>query len=240
MAAGDMIKCSTMLSKIVCGSNSAKTQNSHLSAGSARSGAPNGIPMREASQMWPRAVDLMLHHMLNEGSFQMPPLNGQIHIVGNGPLLRTRVTQRRFAQTHPDQLYFDGYFRAPDGTRVQAQVNKGHRIVRKLMITPGMRMLDIGCGVAQTFARRYRAKIFGITLSALHWVADMKAWRLHRSSALRHWPNRFEADQYKILALIDDRLLRICRFYFASCEQTFRPAVSPTRPSLHQSKISPR
>lgn len=67
-----------------------------------------------------------------------------------------------------DRQYSCGYFRDPDDTLEQAQVNKKRHIARKLMIEPGMRVLDIGCGwggMARTLAREYGANVLGITLS---------------------------------------------------------------------------
>mgnify|MGYP000108787164 FL=1 len=67
-----------------------------------------------------------------------------------------------------DRQYSCGYFRNPDDTLEQAQIDKKHHIARKLMIAPGMRVLDIGCGwggMARTLARDYGAKVLGITLS---------------------------------------------------------------------------
>ena len=67
-----------------------------------------------------------------------------------------------------DRQYSCGYFRNPDDTLEQAQINKKHHIARKLMIAPGMRVLEIGCGwggMARTLARDYGAKVLGITLS---------------------------------------------------------------------------
>ena len=67
-----------------------------------------------------------------------------------------------------DRQYSCAYFRDPDDTLEQAQDHKKHHIARKLMIAPGMRVLDIGCGwggMARTLARDYGAHVLGITLS---------------------------------------------------------------------------
>lgn len=67
-----------------------------------------------------------------------------------------------------DRQYSCGYFHDPDDTLEQAQAAKKHHIARKLMIEPGMRVLDIGCGwggMARTLARDYGAVVLGITLS---------------------------------------------------------------------------
>lgn len=108
-------------------------------------------------------------------------------------LMQTRVALRRYSQNNAawrakrnvahhydlsgalydlfldaDRQYSCGYFRHPDDTLEQAQTNKKHHIARKLDITPGMRVLDIGCGwggMARTLARDYGARVLGITLS---------------------------------------------------------------------------
>jgi cyclopropane-fatty-acyl-phospholipid synthase len=67
-----------------------------------------------------------------------------------------------------DKQYSCAYFRTPQDTLDQAQLQKKHHIARKLLIEPGMRVLDIGCGwggLALTLARDYGARVLGITLS---------------------------------------------------------------------------
>lgn len=67
-----------------------------------------------------------------------------------------------------DRQYSCGYFRDPDAALDQAQIDKKTHIARKLMIEPGMTVLDIGCGwggLALTLAKEYGAKVVGITLS---------------------------------------------------------------------------
>ncbi|MCI5084351.1 MAG: cyclopropane-fatty-acyl-phospholipid synthase family protein [Rhodovulum sp.] len=65
-------------------------------------------------------------------------------------------------------LYTCAYFRDIDDTLEQAQDNKKHHIAKKLLIKPGMRVLDIGCGWGElgvTLARDYGANVVGVTLS---------------------------------------------------------------------------
>ncbi|OYV25827.1 MAG: hypothetical protein B7W98_03595, partial [Parcubacteria group bacterium 20-58-5] len=50
----------------------------------------------------------------------------------------------------------------------EAQRAKKHHVAAKLLIEPGMRVLDIGCGwggLALTLARDYGARVLGVTLS---------------------------------------------------------------------------
>ncbi len=51
---------------------------------------------------------------------------------------------------------------------------------------------------------------------------DLEVWRLHYAETLRHWHERFVANQDRARALYDDRFCRMWRFYLKACEQTFR------------------
>jgi len=67
-----------------------------------------------------------------------------------------------------DRQYSCAYFARPDMTLDAAQTAKKHHIARKLLIAPGMSVLDIGCGwggLALTLARDYGARVTGVTLS---------------------------------------------------------------------------
>ncbi|MGB3244773.1 MAG: cyclopropane-fatty-acyl-phospholipid synthase family protein [Sulfitobacter sp.] len=67
-----------------------------------------------------------------------------------------------------DRQYSCAYFRHPDDTLEQAQQQKKAHIAHKLLLKPGMKVLDIGCGwggLALTLARDYNVTVQGITLS---------------------------------------------------------------------------
>ena len=67
-----------------------------------------------------------------------------------------------------NRQYSCGYFRGPDDSLDQAQRNKLEHITRKLLIQPGQRVLDIGCGwgtLARHIHRATGASVTGITLS---------------------------------------------------------------------------
>jgi len=73
---------------------------------------------------------------------------------------------RRFLD--PDMQYSCGYFARPDMTLEEAQLAKKIHIASKLMIEPGMSVLDIGCGwggMGLELAGRYGANVTGVTLS---------------------------------------------------------------------------
>jgi cyclopropane-fatty-acyl-phospholipid synthase len=68
----------------------------------------------------------------------------------------------------PRMVYSCGYFKAPDDTLEQAQVQKLDHICTKLMLRPGEKFLDIGCGwgaLAMRAAEKFGADATGITLS---------------------------------------------------------------------------
>jgi len=67
-----------------------------------------------------------------------------------------------------DRQYSCGYFRTPADTLETAQNNKKAHIAAKLLLAPGMRVLDIGCGwggLALKLARDHGVRVLGITLS---------------------------------------------------------------------------
>ena len=104
------------------------------------------------------------------------PLVRRLH--QHNPLTRAR---RNVAHHYdlPDELYrlfLDrdlqyscAYFRAPTDDLDLAQAHKKAHIARKLMLKPGMRVLDIGCGwggMALTLARDHGVSVVGVTLSS--------------------------------------------------------------------------
>ena len=67
-----------------------------------------------------------------------------------------------------DRQYSCAYFLRPGLTLEEAQQAKKDHIAAKLLIQPGMRVLDIGCGwggMALTLARDHGARVVGVTLS---------------------------------------------------------------------------
>jgi cyclopropane-fatty-acyl-phospholipid synthase len=77
--------------------------------------------------------------------------------------------------------YSCGYWAAPGGSLSEAQYAKCDLVARKLGLTAGMRILDVGCGwgtFALHAARTYGVQVVGITLSreqadhARKWMAD--------------------------------------------------------------------
>ncbi|MBL8705031.1 MAG: class I SAM-dependent methyltransferase [Rhodospirillales bacterium] len=67
-----------------------------------------------------------------------------------------------------DRQYSCGYFASEDDALLQAQENKKRHIAAKLLLQPGMKVLDIGCGwggMALFLAEHCGAEVLGITLS---------------------------------------------------------------------------
>lgn len=77
----------------------------------------------------------------------------------------------------PTKQYTCAYFRDPDGALDQAQADKMAIIGRKLLLRPGLRVLDIGCGfgtLALTLARDHGVHVTGVTLSEVQ-LAEARA-----------------------------------------------------------------
>ncbi|MCR5879238.1 cyclopropane-fatty-acyl-phospholipid synthase family protein [Phenylobacterium sp. J367] len=73
---------------------------------------------------------------------------------------------RRFLDE--DLQYSCAYFARPDMTLEEAQAAKKRHIAAKLRLSPGQRVLDIGCGwggLAMTLARDFGVEVLGVTLS---------------------------------------------------------------------------
>ncbi|PIE16236.1 MAG: SAM-dependent methyltransferase [Rhodobacterales bacterium] len=79
----------------------------------------------------------------------------------------------------PDKQYSCAYFRTPDMTLEQAQDAKKQHIAKKLLLKPGMKVLDIGCGwggMGLMLARDYGVEVVGVTLSERqHEIATKRA-----------------------------------------------------------------
>jgi cyclopropane-fatty-acyl-phospholipid synthase len=68
-----------------------------------------------------------------------------------------------------DRQYSCAYFQKPDDSLETAQERKKRHIAAKLLLRPGLRVLDIGCGwggMAMYLARHWGVEVTGITLSA--------------------------------------------------------------------------
>lgn len=110
-----------------------------------------------------------------------------------------------------DRQYSCAYFRDPAMTLDQAQDAKKHHIAGKLLIEPGMRVLDIGCGwggMGLTLARDYGAEVTGVTLSSeQHAMANARAAKAGLSDKAR-----FELMDYRDVKGKFDRIVSVGMF----------------------------
>jgi cyclopropane-fatty-acyl-phospholipid synthase len=110
----------------------------------------------------------------------LPPAPPREEIRRTGHL-HTRRTDRRAVSHHydvgndfyalvlgPSMVYSCAYWESPDGALEDAQRDKLELVCRKLDLSPGQRLLDVGCGwgsMAIHAAREHGAHVVGITLS---------------------------------------------------------------------------
>ncbi|MEM9845256.1 MAG: cyclopropane-fatty-acyl-phospholipid synthase family protein [Pseudomonadota bacterium] len=110
-----------------------------------------------------------------------------------------------------DRQYSCAYFEHPGMPLDDAQNAKKHHIARKLLIQPGMRILDIGCGwggLGLTLAKDYGANVLGVTLSEeQHKVAVARA-----SEAGLADRARFEMIDYRKVEGTFDRIVSVGMF----------------------------
>jgi cyclopropane-fatty-acyl-phospholipid synthase len=95
-----------------------------------------------------------------------------------------------------DLQYSCAWFATPDMTLEAAQSAKRARIARKLLLRPGDRVLDIGCGwggLGLELARRQAVSVFGVTLAAEQQaVATRRAAQAGLADRVR-----FEVEDYR-------------------------------------------
>ena len=110
-----------------------------------------------------------------------------------------------------DKQYSCAYFRDPDLTLEEAQEAKKHHIAKKLMLEPGMRVLDIGSGwggMGLTLARDYGADVTGVTLSReQHRIANARAENAGLSDRAR-----FRLTDYREVEGRFDRIVSVGMF----------------------------
>jgi cyclopropane-fatty-acyl-phospholipid synthase len=116
---------------------------------------------------------------------------------------------RRFLDQ--DMQYSCGYFARPDMSLEEAQLAKKIHIASKLMIEPGMSVLDIGCGwggMGLELAGRYGAEVTGVTLSQEQLaIANQRA----KSANLDHRA-RFALTDYRDVEGPFDRIVSVGMF----------------------------
>jgi len=107
-----------------------------------------------------------------------------------------------------DKQYTCAYFPDPDMTLEAAQDAKKAHIAKKLMIKPGMKVLDIGCGwggTSLTLARDYGAQVVGVTLSEVqlnHARARAEAEGLSEQTEFRLTDYRDVAEEFDRIVVV--------------------------------------
>jgi len=110
-----------------------------------------------------------------------------------------------------DRQYSCAYFSTPDMTLEQAQEAKKAHLAAKLLLGPGQRVLDIGCGwggLALTLARIGQGQVTGITLSAEQLAV---ARRRAETAKLDHRVS-FGLQDYRALTGKFDRIVSVGMF----------------------------
>ncbi|WP_274540592.1 SAM-dependent methyltransferase [Telmatospirillum siberiense] len=110
-----------------------------------------------------------------------------------------------------DRLYSCAYFPVPRMTLDQAQAAKKRHIIDKLRLSPGQRVLDIGCGwggLALAMAREADVTVTGITLSE----HQLKIARQRAKAAGLDDRVNFELIDYRQIGLTFDRIVSVGMF----------------------------
>jgi cyclopropane-fatty-acyl-phospholipid synthase len=113
---------------------------------------------------------------------------------------------RRFLDT--DMQYSCAYFARPDMTLEEAQAAKKAHIAKKLSLSPGKTVLDIGSGwggMAMTLAKDYGADVTGVTLS----TEQLELARERTAAAGLSDKVRFELTDYRDVARQFDRIVSV-------------------------------
>ncbi len=135
-----------------------------------------------------------------------------------------------------DWQYSCAYFPHGDETLEEAQVAKKRHIAAKMLLKPGMKVLDIGCGwggMALTLARDYGAEVIGVTLSK----EQLARARRRAEEAGLAGQIRFEMLDYRDPALLAagpfDRIVSVGMFehvginHYAAFFRTVRGLLAP-------------
>jgi len=111
----------------------------------------------------------------------------------------------------PDRQYSCAYFETPSTSLEDAQIAKKRHIMAKLMLKPGQRVLDIGCGwggMGLTLAREAGVDVTGITLSEQQLAeAQRRAKQAQRAEQAR-----FQLTDYREITGTYDRILSVGMF----------------------------
>jgi cyclopropane-fatty-acyl-phospholipid synthase len=111
----------------------------------------------------------------------------------------------------PDKQYSCAYFENPKMSLEEAQIAKKRHIMAKLLLKPGQKVLDIGCGwggLGLTLGREAGVDVTGITLSEQQWrEAQKRAALAQRSEQVR-----FQLTDYREITGTYDRIVSVGMF----------------------------
>ncbi len=110
-----------------------------------------------------------------------------------------------------DRQYSCAYFTGPDQTIEEAQAQKKRHIAAKLLLRPGQRVLDIGCGwggLGLYLAKECDVEVTGITLS----TEQLEVARHRAAAAGLAERVKFELIDYRQVAGAFDRIVSIGMF----------------------------
>ncbi|MFI8534171.1 class I SAM-dependent methyltransferase [Streptomyces aquilus] len=126
-------------------------------------------------------VRAALRGLVRLSGLPLPPAPPPEEVRRRRGHLHTKRTDRRAVSHHydvgndfyeivlgPSMVYSCAYWETPGGTLESAQRDKLELVCRKLALTPGQRLLDVGCGwgsMAIHAAREHGVRVVGITLS---------------------------------------------------------------------------
>jgi cyclopropane-fatty-acyl-phospholipid synthase len=176
---------------------------------------------------WMRAVNMIrvLRRRIDQNNFASAAKRNVAHHYDLSGALYELFLDR-------DRQYSCAYFKHPGDTLEQAQTHKKAHIASKLLLEPGMRVLDIGCGwggMALSLARDYGVDVLGVTLSQeQHRVATTRADKEGLSDRVK-----FQLCDYRHVSGPFDRIVSVGMFehvglpHYDTFFQTVKNLLSP-------------
>jgi cyclopropane-fatty-acyl-phospholipid synthase len=111
----------------------------------------------------------------------------------------------------PDRQYSCAYFETPASSLEDAQIAKKRHIMAKLLLSPGQKVLDIGCGwggLGLTLGREAGVEVTGITLSE----QQLREAQKRAANAQRSDQVRFQLTDYREITGTYDRIVSVGMF----------------------------